>query len=266
MNEQKLVWTIDATCGAVGIDARLEGTIWPLDMPGVKARFSTSPSPLLNLVGMASFVPDKVDEEIDRVIAQYRRENKAFSWLVGPTSTPGDLGARLVEHGLTLVEEERMDGMVLRNLKHRIEVNPRIRIAEVSPEDWRANAEMMAASYGFGMTPETVRSLADFHEALSDQAHVYLAYAEDRPDPIAFSGGVIDESGEVMVLGGAATAPEYRGRGVYSSMVAKRLDDARALGCSMAVVQAVKTTSAPICQQLGFEKVCEIDLYTWMPQ
>jgi len=45
--------------------------------------------------------------------------------------------------------------------------------------------------------------------------------------------------------------------------MAKRLADARAMGLEAAIVQADRTTSAPICATLGFEDVCSIDLYAW---
>jgi len=45
--------------------------------------------------------------------------------------------------------------------------------------------------------------------------------------------------------------------------MAKRLADARALGMEAAILQADRRTSAPICANLGFEKVCSIDLYVW---
>jgi hypothetical protein len=62
---------------------------------------------------------------------------------------------------------------------------------------------------------------------------------------------------------GAATLSEYRGNGVYTALMAKRLADARALGMEAAILQADRRTSAPICANLGFEEVCSIDLYVW---
>jgi predicted GNAT family acetyltransferase len=57
--------------------------------------------------------------------------------------------------------------------------------------------------------------------------------------------------------------PEHRGRGIYSALVAKRLADARADGRSAAVIQAVRSTSAPICAKLGFREVCALEFYAW---
>jgi N-acetylglutamate synthase-like GNAT family acetyltransferase len=62
---------------------------------------------------------------------------------------------------------------------------------------------------------------------------------------------------------GAATLTAYRGQGVYTALMAQRLADARAMGMEAAILQADRTTSAPICANLGFEEVCSIDLYAW---
>jgi hypothetical protein len=32
------------------------------------------------------------------------------------------------------------------------------------------------------------------------------------------------------------------------------------------VIQAVRTTSAPICQKLGFVEACGLDWYAWFPE
>ncbi len=39
----------------------------------------------------------------------------------------------------------------------------------------------------------------------------------------------------------------------------------RAEGIEAAVIQAVRSTSAPICRSLGFEEVCSQELYAWSP-
>ena len=67
----------------------------------------------------------------------------------------------------------------------------------------------------------------------------------------------------IAVMQGAATLTEYRGRGVYTAMVAKRLADARDMGKDTAVLQADRKTSAPVCVKLGFKEVCSIDFYVW---
>ena len=70
----------------------------------------------------------------------------------------------------------------------------------------------------------------------------------------------------IVLLAGAATLPQHRGLGVYTSLVARRLADAHARGIEAAVIQAVRTTSAPICKNLGFVERYGLDFFIWMPE
>jgi predicted N-acetyltransferase YhbS len=264
MDKQTLSKMIDETCAMVGKDIQAEGAIWPLSIPGVKARVSTIQDPVLNLVGMATFSETNVDEGIQNVIEQYRQEQKIFGWVVGPTSQPANLGERLLAAGLVKVEEEAQWGMVLHDLDHAIAVNADIRVEQVTFADWDAHVAMIAQAFGFGMTEDASRLVVRLYESLGEKAKVYLAYVPDREEPVAFSAFVYDEESHAVTLGPAATLEAYRSKGIYTSMVAKRLDDAREMGATCAVIQAVKKTSAPLCQRMGFEVVSSIDLYAYL--
>lgn len=264
MDDMTLLKKIDETCAGVGLDAYLEGLVWPLSIPGVKARVSTIQSPMINMVGMATFTEANANDGIQNVIARYRQEEKMFGWLVGPTSRPANLGDHLISAGFIHIEEEAMWGMVLRDLNSPIAVNPEIRVEQVTLADWYANISMITRAYGFDMTEEVANTVTRLHESLGAQSKIYLAYAPDQDEPVAFSASIFDDDKSVVVLGGAATVKEYRGKGIYSTMVAKRLEDAQVWGATSAIIQAVKQTSAPICAQMGFEIICPIDLYAYM--
>jgi hypothetical protein len=261
MDERTLLKKIDELCLCVGLDISVPGVLRPLPLAGVKARLSTLQSPLTNLVGMAVLDEEHADENIEQILAYYRQEEKIFGWLVGPTSQPTDLGNRLVTAGLTRVEEEACWGMVLRDLHHTITVNSGIRVEQVTLADWDAHLPLMVRAYGALATLETFHVINRFYEFLGEHIVPYFAYAPQQEEPVAFSVSHFDHDERLVCLSGAATLMEYRGRGVYSAMVAKRLDDARARGITSAIIQANQETSAPICLKLGFEIVCPIDFY-----
>ena len=70
----------------------------------------------------------------------------------------------------------------------------------------------------------------------------------------------------IVALRLAATLKAYRGQGIYRSLIARRLADAHADGAKVAIMQAVRNTSAPICAKLGFRELCNLDVYEWHPQ
>ena len=64
------------------------------------------PTAVYNAVIAAWLEPKTVDARIQSVIAHFERVGRPFTWHVGPTSTPGDLGERLLVHGFAHSEDE----------------------------------------------------------------------------------------------------------------------------------------------------------------
>lgn len=70
------------------------------------------------------------------------------------------------------------------------------------------------------------------------------------PDSVGRASG-----GIVARLSGAVTLPAYRGRGLYTAIVAARCRIACAHGATVALTHARQATSAPILERLGFVPV-----------
>ena len=98
------------------------------------------------------------------------------------------------------------------------------------------------------------------------RARNYFASVDDLTGPVAAASTIYDPSDPVVILAGSAVLEEHRGRGIYRSLVRRRLEDVRRDGIEAAVIQAVRSTSAPICRSLGFEEVSSQELYAWSPQ
>ena len=232
-----------------------------LAVKGVRGRVTDLSHPLANLVGMADIAPDEVDATLKMVRNRYSRGRKAYGWVTGPLTRPNDLGARLVASGL--VKEDEMAGMVLTDLAVPIGVDAKIEIREATLHDAQAASGMMARAYDM---PEEVARFFNVLLAMTDSKvknRGYFAYVDGGTEPVGWSYLVYLPDSSIVLLGGAATVPEHRGRGIYSALVAKRLADARADGRSAAVIQAVRSTSAPIAAKLGFREVCGLEFYAW---
>ena len=229
-----------------------------LGVPGVHGRVSALSHPLANLVGMAHLDERTADATIARVKERYA--GRAFGWITGPSTTPADLPRRLERAGLH--NDDHLAGMALTDLAHPIAA-PAVRIDEVAPHDAAREGEMMARAYGM---PREVNDL--FTRILGARGPIrargYFAYL-DGAHPVAWSYLVYIPGSRLVLLGGAATVPEARGHGLYTALVKRRLDDARADGSEAAVIQADRATSAPICAKLGFRELCSLEFYAWSP-
>jgi len=232
-----------------------------LGVKGVRGRVTDLSHPLANLVGMADIASDDVDATLKMVRNRYSRGRKAYGWVTGPLTRPHDLGERLVASGFTKADE--MAGMVLTDLAVPIAVDPKIEVREATLHEAQAASEMMARAYGM---PEEVARFFNVLLAMTDskvQNRGYFAYLDGGSEPVGWSYLVFLPDSPIVLLGGAATLPEHRGRGIYSALVAKRLADAHADGRRAAVIQAVRSTSAPIAAKLGFREVCRLEFYAW---
>jgi len=85
------------------------------------------------------------------------------------------------------------------------------------------------------------------------QANGVVRYLARRDGAVA-GGGVMRIDDGVAQLGGAATLPEHRRRGVQTALIAVRLGDAARAGCDLAVVTTQPgSKSQENVQRLGFE-------------
>jgi predicted GNAT family acetyltransferase len=213
--------------------------------------------PLANLCGDARFSERETDAMIEKVRQRYG--DLAFGWVTGPSTRPADLPRRLEDAGLT--HADSLAGMTLTDLATPIAANPNVRIEETTMKDALHETEMMARAYG--MPLDVMRVFNEILAAAAERikSRGYFAYLDGNDKPVAWSFLAYIPDSPTVLLGGAATLEEYRGHGLYTALVARRLADARADGRTAAVIQADRSTSAPICAKLGFREICGLEIF-----
>ena len=252
---------IDAIESSLHLYSAAAGLATELGVPGMAGRVTGFSHPLANLVGLARLSERDADAVVAAVKERFASERKAFGWVTGPGTTPRDLERRLADAGLRPIAQ--LAGMAVTDLALPIEMNAAVRIREVTPGEAAGESEMMGRAYG--MPPEIAAMFTSLLASSAEhRSRGYFAYL-DGDAPVAWSYLVYLGSSPVVLLGGAATLPEARGKGVYSALVKRRLDDARVDGRTAAVIQADRDTSAPICAKLGFRELCSLVVYGWAP-
>jgi hypothetical protein len=247
---------VDAIESTLFILPAVPGLLQDLGIPGLRGRITKLSHPLANLCGDARFSESEADALVEKVRQRYG--DLAFGWITGPSTRPGDLPERLVAAGFA--HADSIAGLVLTDLAAPIDRNPEVEVREVAWEDALAGSEMMARAYG--LPTEVMRLLNEVFATMSRRikARAYMAYLGDV-GPAAWSYLVYVPDSPIVVLGGAATLEEHRGKGLYTALVARRLADARADGRTAAVIQGDRKTSAPICAKLGFRELCGLEFF-----
>jgi len=227
---------------------------------------SGDPHPGSNGVGGVRWTAEEADRRIEETIAYYRERNIGFQWWVNPEDTPADMCERLEKHGLVLAgDAATMARLGLDQLD--IPVNSEVTVETLD-----------------GYNDEAIDALCDidrvcFHstqEQIDERRTVWVArmrnpkfheletnyLARVRGQPVAFARLLL--AGGIAYLGGAGTLPDFRGRYVYSTLVRRRLEDARARGYQLAVINAGQL-SRPIAARCGFKEYGRAYVYGWMP-
>ncbi len=199
-----------------------------------------------NRVAFVRTTPAGVDRIIDEALAFL---GPVFTWVVGPSTTPRDLPARLRERGLTDVG----DGDLLTALLpvEGLRASADVSIVEVEGEP--------LARIGLRLAhPDAPAAELD---VLLEERLVYLRHPRRRGgflvafvggEPAANAGYRYSSDGATVYLNGAETVERFRRRGVYQALVAHRTAAAHARGCRYAAIRARRDTSLLILMKRGF--------------
>jgi GNAT superfamily N-acetyltransferase len=218
--------------------------------------------PVLNAVLHARLPPDEVTARIDAAKAWCAARRIPLTWVVGPTSTPADLGARLAAHGLTPIEPwvgmaRRLDAAL---------PEPTVPVGytlEPATDDAGLGGVARAAVGGFGMDGELVTPVTQFLIALTAGDSPWRFYLARDGDAAVATAGLFLGS-EVAGIYIVATVPAARRRGLGAAVTAAALRDARDSGQDTMVLQASRMGHA-VYQRLGFADYDTFGRYRWVP-
>lgn len=274
MNENELMLTIEQTNAMLdrkGLDSEFfrQMGIAQINIPGVKGYVTPISSEHANHVGLSNLDENDADDVINRVIDFFAGQKKSFSWIVGPTSKPKDLPERLVKHNFVFNDEISEYGMALSTAENMDYQDKGFPIREITLDELGEKLDLIMESFGTGMTHESSSMLVQMAKLINstpyykDQIKAYVAVEENSGKEAGFCMMEMDRKNGYAILDGSAVLPAYRGRGIYRRMVAKRKNDAERNGIEHLIIHALKKTSAPVCENVGFRKICELNMYVY---
>jgi GNAT superfamily N-acetyltransferase len=259
--------------GAIEANLAEEVEIFSRALPGGEiyrdaelVRFSTRRS-FFNGVHHARFASDEkayVDAKIAETLAYFKARELSCIWVIGPSVRPADLATRLLEHGLTFLNEApalvldlsaaeedapALEGLVIQEASNTEELRPLVELEtqcfDVSEEVAHYYYDTYVAT-GFG----------------SGQAwHHYIGMLHGRPVAMA---ALLLHAG-VAGIYGVGTIPEARRQGIGTTLVRHAMHEARAAGYRVALLTPTDM-SLRIYQWLGFQQHCAFQFYLWRPE
>jgi hypothetical protein len=216
------------------------------------------PGAAFNGATAAVFSEETADARIDKILDYFRELRIDMSWWVGPTSTPADLGHRLVAHGLT--PDGVAPGMLLSLGGWSPPAMPDGLVIEPTRDAASFHEAIDIMFEAFGMDREAQpmfeARFGDFSIGPRAMQTTYLA----RLDGVAIAtslGCLVD--GTVGIFN-VATATDARRRGAGGAVTAAAVAAAQVKGARWAHLESSEIGRS-VYERLGFRHVCDIAIY-----
>lgn len=251
---------------------------------GATATSSGLAVPLLNLALGGQFATadeETVEEEIEAVIAFFKKRQVPWRWWLGPQVRPPDLPERLERHGLTFRgrllpalaarlpvpvapadpaihvwlaadESDLQAASTIRRIAFRFPPGTALDYFEACADDWLGGSTGLCASI-----PPKGRRGVDTAHGMAGHARLYLARVGDGP-PAAIGALIMGAGYPGLYV--MATLPDWQRQGLGRAIMAYLMQDANATGHELAFLTA-SPFGYPLYRQFGFEHIFDYRIY-----
>ena len=189
------------------------------------------------------------DRVIRAQIAFFATQNRPFEWKVFDYDTPSDLVDRLAAHGFNIDDPEAILVLELADLSAELTRPVLHDVRRIThPDGIRDLTEVENQVWGQerpGLDQRLTHDLIHYPDLIS----IYVAYVDEQP--VAGAWIYFDPGSRFASLWGGSTLAEFRGRGIYTDLIAIRAQEALARGRHFLTVDA-SPMSRPILERRGF--------------
>ncbi len=212
------------------------------------------------LILYSNLSASNAEEVICEQVAHFEKLERDFSWVVYRHDSPADLKDRLLAHGF---RAEDPDSILVLDIQDGSPVWPeplhddvqRINDAGKIEDVLTVLRQVWQSEYS-SMAQSLAKRLEDAPHSLG----LYVAYVEGKPASTAQIS--FYQQGQFASLVHAATLPGYRGRGLYTTLVAVRVQEAKRRGIRFIDTDA-SPMSRPILERRGFHWLTEAHSCEW---
>ncbi|MEW5961346.1 MAG: GNAT family N-acetyltransferase [Chloroflexota bacterium] len=190
-------------------------------------------------------------EVIEAEIAHFDSLGQTFEWKVYAHDTPADLKERLAARGFSVGGEEAVLVLDLNEAPPALLQPVTHDVRRITRQDQLADVVTIQRQ----VWPEAdfidwlEQALADSLAGDPEQMSIYVAYVDHRPASGAWI--TFHKGSRFAGLWGGSTLPEYRRRGLYTALVAVRLQEARRRGVRFLTIDASPMSRA-VLEKFGF--------------
>ena len=237
-------------------DAGLQKRVMIIPIAGGKAVYAGPAAPMNKLIGLGFDGPLDLSV-LNEVEREWRDRTEPVRVELSILADPA-VGETMTQRGYRLHGFENVLGRSLKALEP-VKSNPELTVEVVQDSDTTAWMDIAVTSFleldGTGSGPDDSMSREEMIRVLSDFMVVpgFVKYlGRIGGQPVGGASMRLDEG--LAQVCGAGTLPAFRGRGMQKALLARRLADAQAAGCDLAVVTtAPGSRSQENVMRRGFE-------------
>lgn len=188
------------------------------------------------------------DAEIDEQIDFFSRLDKSFEWKVYDYDRPADLVKRLVARGFEADEPEAIMALDVAAAPASLLAEPAADVRRLSDTAQLVDVVRVLEPV-WGENFDWVYNDMGRFMKVPNYLSVFVAYVEDEP---ACVGWTYYSSSHFAGLWGGSTLEAHRGRGLYTAVLAARVQEARVRGVPYLTIDT-GPMSRPIVSGYGFK-------------
>ena len=208
----------------------------------------------------SKLTPENADQIIDDEITYFESIGHNFEWKLYSHDTPPDLIERLRRRGFEIGDSETilildmqgLSGILTQPVSHDIR-----RIAD--PSAMKSLQDVAATVFGHDTDSLTERLTWELTH-YPDYMNFYGAYVDGVP--VASARINYPTNSQFASLWGGGTLEAYRGKGIYTALVAARVQEAIRRGRRFLTIDA-SPMSRPIVEKLGFVPISTSTPCNW---
>lgn len=198
------------------------------------------------------------------------KHSLGLQWLIRSSDVPVNLSEKLLQKGFTKLATTNKMGIDFENYYlDKSLYNNEIEVVSISfeetLEDPILNLILNNFPNQFSNIEEVKAQLAlarSLHNKKGNTSEHFIVLDQYKTRPIASASLVIrHDIPDTAYLSGAMTDKDYRKKGIYSTLLLKRIERCMKLGLKYLIVDADPMTSGPILEKFGFKTFDSVDVY-----
>lgn len=216
----------------------------------------TFPTAWSNFIFYANFDYNEIDSQIEQLCLKMEQGEIPDEWVVGPKSSPPDLGKYLEKHNI--IKQYSMAGMAV----DIAGMNTTITIPDnlyIETADTKSKLELWADIVSRGLWNGQTFESCLFEDLISNpDCKFYIAYLNGE----AVASSMLMLSHGVAGVDMVSTIRQYQGMGIGTAMTVTPLLYAKDKGYTIGVLQASEA-GEPVYRKIGFEEYCRFHVYKY---